>query len=846
MLVAMLVAAAVVGFRGACLAAVPELSPWSAPVDEYNYEDYAALFPENSGEDRAGIHYYPADGNDIVFYDEDEAEALGIDTTALPKEFVNRGVPILSINLNGTTLATINSGSKDTKYPGNAVSLYEAEEIVLNSDDVEIKGRGNSTWRGIKKPYQIKFSSKTDILGMGEAKKWVLLANLNDSTHLRNEIALSMAYQIKLNKFFSGRFVELYVDGQYVGLYYLTHKVEIGSNVLNLDQPDAILVENDSIHQDTALRHVSAIEGQYIYLKETKDSAYEESSLRSFGEAYDRFEADCYEGNWAAVSKEIDTVSFAKYYLISEISANPDANHSSFYMYKNGEQDVIHVGPAWDYDLAFGRNGSGVYHDTNRLWTYNDTYNVPDRTSRIFTWLLDMPQFRTVVELTYQNVVRSALEEQLQTLRNRASEIREAGMADNELWHKEGFDTEVDRLRSWLRNRKAFLDYYYGGNREEFAEGDYVLCSDDGLLSAEYDSAELFVSESMPAETRLFHFLPTTNGSYVLVSMQSDKVLHDNNLAKYNEANLRQKRMSEFSSDCCQWSFMKNEDGTYSIFSKNSSLVITRTKEGLVTKVWSGDDSQKFRVIKVTNQNTAFGNFLQRLYKGCLGRDADATGLSNWKDALYDGATGNQIAVGFLGSREFINLGLSDEKFIEALYKTVFGRNADSSGLASWLKVLENGATRAKVEEGFLNSREMRNLCEEMGVAPGVFRSDDMRDIYYNVTAFVARLYKNCLGRNFDNEGMAHWLEALTSGSIGGKDAVLGFFSSSEMVKQSLSDREFVTVAYRTLLDREPDNAGMSAWLDAIKSGSTRQQIVESFAESKEFDNICKQAGIKK
>jgi hypothetical protein len=66
------------------------------------------------------------------------------------------------------------------------------------------------------------------------------------------------------------------------------------------------------------------------------------------------------------------------------------------------------------------------------------------------------------------------------------------------------------------------------------------------------------------------------------------------------------------------------------------------------------------------------------------------------------------------------------------------------------------------------------------------------------------------------------------------------------MVKQSLSDREFVTVAYRTLLDREPDNAGMSAWLDAIKSGSTRQQIVESFAESKEFDNICKQAGIKK
>lgn len=837
---------AAMGISVPCQAAIPELAPWTATVEEYNYEDYAALFPDNPDGEKEGIHYHSADGNDIVFYDEDDAEALGIDTAALPKGYVNHGVPILAITLNGTTLATINSGSKEEKYPGNSVSLYEAEEIVLDATDVELKGRGNSTWRGIKKPYQIKFSNKTDILNMGEAKKWVLLANLNDSAHLRNEIALSLAYKIKLNKFFSGKFVELYVDGQYVGLYYLTHKVEIGANVLNLDNPDAILVENDSIHQDTALRHVSAIEGQYIYLKETKDSVYEESSLRSFGEAYDRFEADCYDGNWAAVSKEIDTVSFAKYYLISELSANPDANHSSFYMYRNGEADVIHVGPAWDYDLAFGRNGSGAYYDTNRLWTYNDTYNVPDRTSRIFTWLLDMPEFRTVVELTYQNVVSSALNEQIQTIKSRASEIRTAGIADNEQWHKEDFDTAVDKLRSWLRSRKAFLDFYYGGNRATFDEGDFVLCSDDGLMSADYDSSELLISENLPAETRLFHFLPTSSGSYVLVSTQSDKVLHDNNLAKNTEANLRQKRMSEFSSDSCQWLFMKNSDDTYTILSKNSSLAITRTDKGLVTKVWTGDNNQRFRIVKVVNQNTAFGAFLQRLYKGCLGRDADSTGLANWKDALYKGATGNQVAIGFLDSREFINLGLSDEKFIEALYTTVFGRTADSSGLASWLKVLENGATRAKVEEGFLNSREMRNLCEEMGVAPGVFQSENIRDIYYNVTAFVARLYKNCLGRNFDNDGMTHWINALTSGSIGGKDAALGFFTSPEMVKQSLSDREFVTVAYRTMLDREPDNGGMTSWLGAIKNGSTRQQIVESFAESKEFDNICKQAGIEK
>ena len=66
------------------------------------------------------------------------------------------------------------------------------------------------------------------------------------------------------------------------------------------------------------------------------------------------------------------------------------------------------------------------------------------------------------------------------------------------------------------------------------------------------------------------------------------------------------------------------------------------------------------------------------------------------------------------------------------------------------------------------------------------------------------------------------------------------------MTEQSLSDREFLTVAYRTLLDREPDNSGMRAWLEAIKGGSTRLQIVESFAESKEFGTICQHAGIEK
>ena len=53
---------------------------------------------------------------------------------------------------------------------------------------MKIKGRGNSTWwqggigrpDNMKKPFQIKFGDKTEVLNMPKDKKWVLLAEISD------------------------------------------------------------------------------------------------------------------------------------------------------------------------------------------------------------------------------------------------------------------------------------------------------------------------------------------------------------------------------------------------------------------------------------------------------------------------------------------------------------------------------------------------------------------------------------------------------------------------------------------------------------------------------------------
>ena len=135
-------------------------------------------------------------------------------------KFPDRGVPRININLNGVSIEEIDAGSKEVKYKGNELEVYDSNEI-REFGNVELKGRGNSTWRANKKPYQIKFGEGTELFGLGKARKWYLLANAIDDTNLRNEIAFYLEGMLGMNCVFDGQFVELYIDGDYRGLYYL-------------------------------------------------------------------------------------------------------------------------------------------------------------------------------------------------------------------------------------------------------------------------------------------------------------------------------------------------------------------------------------------------------------------------------------------------------------------------------------------------------------------------------------------------------------------------------------------------------------------------------------------------
>lgn len=114
--------------------------------------------------------------------------------------------------------------NKENKEPG-AIRIYENGEKTLDKELKQIKGMGNASWTAPKKPYNIKFDKKTDLFGMGSAKKWTLLANYYDESLLRNVYGWEYAKAFGLYHTSEYQHVDLFVNGNYLGNYVICESV---------------------------------------------------------------------------------------------------------------------------------------------------------------------------------------------------------------------------------------------------------------------------------------------------------------------------------------------------------------------------------------------------------------------------------------------------------------------------------------------------------------------------------------------------------------------------------------------------------------------------------------------
>ena len=318
------------------------------------------------------------------------------------------------------------------------------------------------------------------MLNLNKAKKWILLANYLDRSHLRNNIAFYLEKMLDEPYSLSGNYVELYVDDYYLGLYFLTEKIEIDKYSINLQDPLGIIVELDNIYGGSKDIHIRTSNNDYIALYDTVNEDLEEPAIKHFVTNFNNLESAVKEQDYSKISSIIDVDSFAKYFLLSEFTINPDAYSSSFFLYKDGEKDKIHAGPGWDFDIGFGNrewNNTEVDYSPfyspfestiikDQIPTENTPVELTDYLKSISTIiydLLDIPEFSTRVREIYQSTLSGKGDELLNYIRNQADYIRDAVYRDQARWkYDTDFNKEVDYLIDWVTKRYQHFEETYG------------------------------------------------------------------------------------------------------------------------------------------------------------------------------------------------------------------------------------------------------------------------------------------------------------------------------------------------------------------------------------------------
>lgn len=304
----------------------------------------------------------------------------------------SENIPSIFIETQSHDLTKINNNKNAKDKALISIISKDGNILYINKNyDMDIKGRGNSTWILPKKPYQIRLSSKEKLLGMPSAKKWVLLANAYDESNLRNKIIFDFAENAEQWWTPHANYVDLYINNEYRGIYLLSEKVEVKKNRLNCKQKDDIILFQQTspyqalIHDNKICTEIGCINLLIEYphkISNKKKRLVKELSLHFENIILNNIKSDKYS---------IDVDSWCRKYLIDEIFGNSDANACSSYFFSinQGGRIKFYGGPIWDYDKAIGNTSiltNPTQFSVRREWKsnthytpyYNAIYNNPE------------------------------------------------------------------------------------------------------------------------------------------------------------------------------------------------------------------------------------------------------------------------------------------------------------------------------------------------------------------------------------------------------------------------------------------------------------------------------------
>ena len=369
---------------------------------------------------------------------------------------VLQGSPVLSLmfTADAKEFAAVNKSKKNVITSAHLTAVEADGSVSCDGSLSQFKGRGNNTFSYPKKPYEFKLEKKAALGGIDKAKTWILLANYADVSLLRNQIVLDLARETGLPYAVECTPADVWMNGQYLGLYLMTEKIQIKKNRVNITDLEDLMEEMNDAPLDSYPKfnlkngplpfmkgydipnepeditggYIAMIEKKYrqeslfkpgiatkgkarIYVRIKEPTTPSRAQVEYFGALVNQM----YSAVRAAdgtdpetgkhYSEFLDVSSFAIKYLIDDLSKNYDVAAGSQYFFKDSDRvdPLIYAGPAWDYDLSFGNMPDPALSPTGSFALLN-----PSR-GNFFAQLGKHEDFKAVLREKYAEVLRPAL-----------------------------------------------------------------------------------------------------------------------------------------------------------------------------------------------------------------------------------------------------------------------------------------------------------------------------------------------------------------------------------------------------------------------------------------------------
>ena len=419
-------------------------------------------------------------------------------------------LPILKVNTKGKAIVN------EPKILADMQLIYNGIGKINNVTDkpTEYLGKTGIEFRGStsqqlfpKKPYGFELwvdstekSRKVALLGMPEEADWVLNATYNDKTLMRDVLSYDLAN--RMGRYATrSRYVEVMVNDKYEGLYILMEKVKRDKNRVDIsslkvtdntgdDVTGGYLLKIDKTEGSKSklwnttlsingVSYTVPIQIEYPKITDITDAqfTYIKNYVTEFETSLKSSDYLTPKARWRGM---IDIDSFVDYFLITEFTKNVDGYRLSTYFYKDKDSKggKLKMGPAWDYNLAFGNaDYLDGYKSTGWQYKVNDLA-IPAKDTYFLspTWwerLSADSTFRYKAAKRWEVLRKTALNpDRINTwMDSTATVLQEARIRNNNRWtgvlgvkiwpnYYVGatYENETAWMKDWIRQRTAWLD----------------------------------------------------------------------------------------------------------------------------------------------------------------------------------------------------------------------------------------------------------------------------------------------------------------------------------------------------------------------------------------------------